>query len=263
MSCARNHPLALFVCCGVAGLAGLAADDAAAQGMTPLRVDPILLGLPPVEKKPAPEKAAEPVVDKARAEVTPVDAQAVESKSLATDAEAEPAVKPKAAPARAASPDKIPARAVAPAVAPAAVAPAPSAPAQSSSPVVAAPAPRPREQGAAPATRGVPASTQPVSPMRSEPPAGKVTTLAPLQVHPGLLGPSAVAGAPAPVAASGAVPGKVAGRPASAPTLPPGVSKVTTLPALRVHPGLLGLPAVAGAPVPGAVVASGPATLAG
>ncbi|MBI2308956.1 MAG: LPS-assembly protein LptD [Rhodocyclales bacterium] len=267
MSCARKNPLALFVCCGVAGLAGLAADDAVAQGMTPLRVDPVLLGLPPAEKKPpaAPEKATEPAAEKARAEVKPVDTQAVESKSLPTDAEAEAAAasKPKAAPARAASPDKIPARAVAPAEAPAAVAPAPSAPMQSSSPVVAAPAPRPREQETVPATRGAPGSTQPVSPTRAEPPAGKVTTLAPLQVHPGLLDPSAVAAAPAPVAAGGAAPSKVAGRPASAPTLPPGVSKVTTLAPLRVHPGLLGLPAMAGAPVPGAVAAGAPATLAG
>ena len=73
MSCARNRTLALVVCCGVASLG---AGDALAQGMTPLRVDPVLLGLPPVEKKPpATVKPSEPPPERVRAEVKPVEAQ--------------------------------------------------------------------------------------------------------------------------------------------------------------------------------------------
>jgi LPS-assembly protein len=210
-SCVRNQSLALVVCCGVASLV---AGDALAQGMTPLRVDPVLLGLPPVEKKaPAPAKPVEPPSERVRAEVKPVESQTVESKPLTAEGETaatEAQAKPAARASSAAASDQIPARAVAPAVAPSApvsAAPAPApVPAQSSSPVVAAPAPRPREQEAA-ASRVAPgvsgsgaSSSRSVAPV--PPPAsvsgGKVTTLEPLRVHPGLLGLPVVAGGSAP-----------------------------------------------------------------
>lgn len=167
MSNARNSStsLPLIVCCGVA--AGLVAGEAAAQAMTPLRVDPTLLGLPPVEKKVP--KPAEPV-ERPRAEVKTVDTQPVETRPLGdeTAATAAPETKPASSSRRSAkaSADQIPSRAVAPAAEkPAAVAapvPQPS-PSQSSSPVTAAPAPRPREDESrrAAATVGDSANTAP------------------------------------------------------------------------------------------------------
>ncbi|MBK8523525.1 MAG: LPS assembly protein LptD [Betaproteobacteria bacterium] len=180
--------------------------------MTPLRVDPVLLGLPPVEKKPpATVKPSEPPPERVRAEVKPVEAQAVESKPLeaegdvaATEAKTKSGARSRAS--SAASSDQVPARAVAPAAAPAApvsAAPAPApAPMQSSSPVVAAPAPRPREQEAAargtPGTSGSPASRSvATAPVPAPASGGKITTLEPLRVHPGLLGLPVVAGSPA------------------------------------------------------------------
>ena len=49
------------MCCGFANalLAGYA-GEAAAQAGTPLRVDPVLLGLPPVKPEPVPAPAAKP-----------------------------------------------------------------------------------------------------------------------------------------------------------------------------------------------------------
>lgn len=198
MPCSRNRPLALIACCG---LLGIVAGEAAAQAMTPLRVDPVLLGLPPVEKKaPAPQKSAEPAKsdERSRAEVKTVDPAAVEAKPLTAESDAAPAAaegKKKSAeavrPAKPAAADQIPARAVAPAepAAPVVAAPSPApAPAQSSSPVVAAPAPRPREQEAASA-----ASAPKAVAAGSAPGGDKVTTLAPLRVHPGLLGQPVVA----------------------------------------------------------------------
>ena len=202
MPCSRNRPLALIACCG---LFGFVAGEAAAQAMTPLRVDPVLLGLPPVEKKaPAPQKSAEPAKpeERSRAEVKTVDPAAVEAKPLASEGET-PAVasesRKKSAP-KVAAPDQIPAKAAAPAepAAPVVATPFPAPlPAQSSSPVVAAPAPRPREQEVKPAAvAGSPAASAPAAT------TGKVTTLAPLRVHPGLLG--------LPVVASGETPSRTA-----------------------------------------------------
>ena len=58
---ARRKQLALFMCCGFANalLAGYA-GEAVAQAGTPLRVDPVLLGLPPVKPEPVPAPAAKP-----------------------------------------------------------------------------------------------------------------------------------------------------------------------------------------------------------
>lgn len=223
MSCVRNISLAVLVCCG------LAAGEAAAQAMTPLRVDPVLLGLPPVEKKaPVPAKPAEPPAEeRARAEVKPVDSQTVEAKPLTGQAESATApAKTKAAetarPAKAAAPDQLPARAVAPAetVAPTVAAPAPApVPAQSSSPVVAAPAPRPREQQAAtPAGAAKPVAAA----VPTAPSGGKVTMLEPLRVHPGLLGLPVLAGAPSAVAGG-----------ARASSAAPAIAAMTTLAGLE------------------------------
>lgn len=224
MSCSCSRPLALFLCCG---LAGFAAGDAIAQGMTPLRVDPTLLGLPPVEKKaPQPPKPAESAVESGRAEVKPVEGGAVEQRPLVADGESAPAAPSKqspAKPARAASPDQIPAQAVAPKAAPAAAEPSPAPlPQQSGSAVVAAPAPRPRDDerpagaavaaGAATTTAKVSPAAAPVQPAAAPTPSStKVTTLAPLRVHPGLLGqPVLASGGGAPGAVVRAAPGTVA-----------------------------------------------------
>ena len=201
MSCSCSRPLALFLCCG---LAGFAAGEALAQGMTPLRVDPTLLGLPPVEKKaPQPPRPAEPATEAGRAEVKPVESGGVEQRPLAADdesAQPAPARKAPAKPARAASPDQIPAQAVAPKTPPATAEPSPAPlPQQSGSAVVAAPAPRPRDDerssvpggatGAAANTAKVTPAVAPVPPAAAPTPSSsKVTTLAPLRVHPGLLG---------------------------------------------------------------------------
>lgn len=254
MPCSRNRSLALIVCCS---LAGLFAGDALAQGMTPLRVDPVLLGLPPAEKKapaPAPAKPVEPPAERPRAEVKPVESQAVETKPLTAEAESSTSspkeVRPKAAePARAsspASPDQAPARVAAPASVPA------------GTPAAAASVPRP-------------VAASPIggkSAVTSAPSGSKVTTMEPLRVHPGLLGMPVVAGAPAPhpVAVS-----PVGGKPAMA-GAPASGEKVTVLEPLRVHPGLLGMPVVAGGAASGraasAQLAAGaayapPTTLAG
>ena len=88
---ARRKPLALLLCYGFAGVvAGTQAADALAQAPAPLRVDPVLLGLPPVTPAEAPAPAAvvpAPVPQEAaRVEIKPVDQPAVEAR---TDADAQ------------------------------------------------------------------------------------------------------------------------------------------------------------------------------
>ncbi|MBW7901097.1 MAG: LPS assembly protein LptD [Rhodocyclaceae bacterium] len=163
-ACNGKQSLALIVCCGVAALA---ADEAAAQAATPLRVDPALLGQPPAEKKPAPAQpaepaAAEPTAEKARADVQPVDAQAVERRAL------EPAAVPEPRPAVPTAPAAAPASPAIPAAAPALPARAPAK---------------------APAARDAAAES-----------SVKTTTLTPLRVHPDLLRttPALAGTAPAP-----------------------------------------------------------------
>jgi len=127
--------MAIFVCCAFSGaVVGGLALPVAAQGLTPLRVDPTLLGLP----------APEPVKPAARSEVRPVPAPAVEERSDAAAngagngaensagaaADAAPANSGRTTPrasTRRAAPDAIPAAAVAPvpAAEPAALTPAP------------------------------------------------------------------------------------------------------------------------------------------
>jgi LPS-assembly protein len=137
----RRKPLALLICCGFAGtVAGSLVSEVQAQDMAPLRVDPLLLGLPPL--KPA-EVSALPALEKSRAEVKTVDVTPVEPR-----ADTAQLAKP-AAPAKTikATAGQIPARAVAPQPAPVVATPSRApAPAETASPVVAAPARDPREE---------------------------------------------------------------------------------------------------------------------
>ncbi len=217
----RRKPIALLICYGFAGtLAGAYVADAHAQAATPLRVDPVLLGLPPIKPSEAPAPAT-PVsgapVDKARAEVKPVEAAVVEARSVDVEVKTEPeASKPEVAsqPAKA-STQAIPARTVA--------TPAPSpAPTATVSPVVAVPAPSPREEQ----TQAVP-----LEPARQtakqptpvpQPPAA--TTQSPVQAQV----PPVAQPQPAPVYKSTA----------------PANAAVSSLTPLRVDPALLGLPPV-------------------
>lgn len=186
----RRKPLALLICCGFTGtLAGGFAGAALAQATTPLRVDPVLLGLPPA--KPA---AAAPA-EQPRTEVKPVEAPAVEAKPVEAKptepAAARPA--PPAVPAGSgkASTREIPARAVAPQAAPTVVTPSRApVPVQTLSPVVAVPARNPREAAsaavAAPAPRQSLRQPQPAPPMQGQ--ASAATSMAPFRVDPALLG---------------------------------------------------------------------------
>ena len=79
------------MCCGFANalLAGYA-GEAAAQAGTPLRVDPVLLGLPPVKPEPVPAPAAKPApsaVKEERVEIKQVDIPVVEARPVAVPAE--------------------------------------------------------------------------------------------------------------------------------------------------------------------------------
>ena len=63
----RRKPLAVLICCGFTSTfaGGLVSE---AQAAEPLRVDPVLLGLPPIKPAEAPLPAERP-----RAEVKPVE----------------------------------------------------------------------------------------------------------------------------------------------------------------------------------------------
>lgn len=118
----RRKQIALLFCSGlVSAWMGALAQNAQAQSLTPLRVDPTLLGLPPIKpaEAPAPAETVREAV-----EVTPVDVSTVEATNAedagTTDPEViQPEKRKKASrpeikrPVQAA-PDRIPARAVAP-----------------------------------------------------------------------------------------------------------------------------------------------------
>lgn len=241
MPLSRIVSQASIACCVVAVFA---AGEAVAQGMTPLRVDPTLLGMPPVEKKappppakktepatpvaPAAEAPAETQTERPRAEVKTVDPSAVEAKPLTEEAAGSPSAaerrkaEPKQ-PARAASPDRIPAQAVAPSTpaTPVVAEPVPApVPVQTGAPAAVVPAPRPREDARAP-------SRAPAAAAASAPPSvgGKVTTLAPLSVHPGLLGLPAPAVAGAASRSGSAAASAAATGTASAPSTVAGIEK--------------------------------------
>ncbi|MFZ2852570.1 MAG: hypothetical protein WAZ34_00485, partial [Rhodocyclaceae bacterium] len=186
----RRKPLALLICCAFAGsLAGTLAGQA--QAAEPLRVDPVLLGLPPIKPVEAP-----PPVEPVRSVIHPVEAPVVESRPVPVEPQAS-----RPAANRQASPAEIPARAVAPQAAPAVVVPSPlPAPAEAALPLLVVPArdPREDERKAAPVQR-----SQAVVPPASPAPAAALRTgaLAPLRVDPALLGlPPVVASRPAPYA---------------------------------------------------------------
>ncbi len=85
----RRKQLALFLCCGVAGLSA----EAMAQSATPLRVDPALLGLPPL-KSESPARLETPAGRDSAAEAKPVEPEKVETQPLPVPApEAAPPVK--------------------------------------------------------------------------------------------------------------------------------------------------------------------------
>jgi len=183
----RRKPLALLICCGFTStFAG------AAQAAEPLRVDPVLLGLPPLKPAEAP-----PVPGDQSPDAIPVPTPAPTPTPT-------PAAAPKAPKA---SPAGIPARTAVPQAAPAVATPAPlPTPAETVSPVIAAPARDPREDE----RQAVPAPLAPQSlpqndkaPLAASPapaiahsPAktgGPVSALAPLRVDPALLGAPPVA----------------------------------------------------------------------
>jgi LPS-assembly protein len=225
-----RKPLTVLVCCELFALAGGFVADAQAQSMQPLRVDPVLLGLPPAPPPPPPvatpaPASPAPVQESPRAEVKPVEAPAVELRA------SEPADVPQASvskgKSRKASPNEIPARAVAPAAPPEVLKPSPAPMPVEPLPVVTVvPAGRSRDDE----SRATPKAV--IEP-QAQPVPAPVTRAAP---------PSSSTQA-APVNGSGSV-AKMA----------PG-----TLPALQVHPGLLGEP-VPSAPVP-SVAARVPAEL--
>ncbi|MEI7612901.1 MAG: lipid IV(A) palmitoyltransferase PagP [Betaproteobacteria bacterium] len=147
-----------------------------AQAPAPLRVDPVLLGLPPIKPEQAPAPARPPVaVEKSRTEVTPVEAMVVESRPVKSEpapsksiqVPREESVSPQVSPVVATPPSVSapqPVRRIEPAAQP---------PLPARLPVVASPAP---------AIRPTPQQY----PLAS---AGKGTSsLAPLRVDPALLG---------------------------------------------------------------------------
>lgn len=212
MSHAHRKPLAVIVCCELMALAG----GVQAQSMQPLRVDPVLLGLPPAtapapasspSPSPAPAPSPAPEADPGRAEVRPVAPAVVEAVDGAERAGTASGAAP-AAPAaartrqapRPATPGAIPSRAAAPAPAPVEAQPAPPPRPLEPAPAAVIVPSRPSREERATAGGGTP-ETLPAgaaAPVRPPAPAERVTgTLPPLRVDPALLGLPAVAAAPA------------------------------------------------------------------
>ena len=227
----RRKPLALLFCYGFASvLVGSYAVEAQAQASVPLRVDPTLLGLPPVTPATAPVPASVPVnkpptVEPVKVEIKPVEAPVVQAQPVSAEPEVSKPVKVSPNQSPKASAQEIPARAVVPQAAPPVVTPlpVPVAPAVVS-PVVAPPARSPRddEKKVAPVVperktvkqpEPVPSVSEPapvVQPQAARPVSASVaytpsassgvavSSLAPLHVDPALLGqpPAAVVIAP-------------------------------------------------------------------
>ena len=118
----RRKQIALLFCSGlVSAWMGALAQNAQAQSLTPLRVDPTLLGLPPIKpaEAPAPAETVREAV-----EVTPVDVSTVEATNAEDAGTTDPEViqperrkkasRPEIKRPVHAAPDRIPARAVAP-----------------------------------------------------------------------------------------------------------------------------------------------------
>ena len=182
----RRKPLALIFCYGFASVFfGAYATEALAQAPTTLRVDPVLLGLPPASPAEAPAPAR---VEKPRVEITPVEAAVVETKPVEPDPEV---VKPAKAgtnpapetPSRAVSPP-----AAAPAPVPAAVATPVTAPVAPARAVTKQVDPVPQVQ--TPAARAAAQQAIPVAqvPRPSSASASMAPAQATLRVDPALLG---------------------------------------------------------------------------
>lgn len=173
------------MCCGFASafLVGYA-GEAAAQAGTPLRVDPVLLGLPPVKPEQAPAPAAKPAASaekEERAEVKPIETPVVESKPIARPAEPERPASP--AKAAASSGVEVPT----PAATPPAQTAASAAPAESAEQARAVEKPVPvtpvqKEPARAAMPDPVKGSPMPASP------GSRVSSMGPLRVDPALLG---------------------------------------------------------------------------
>jgi len=174
---ARRKQLALILCCSFAGtLAAVHAGDAVAQAPAPLRVDPVLLGLPPVKKEEAKEERAsvpaKPEAPKTQVEVVPVEPAAVEVKTVVAEPEPESPRDERGAAAPAVE-EKAPAAQSGPAVS----SPAKVPPQRPSASVVASPAEKPAVPVIAEKPGAAPAS-----------PDARVSALEPLRVDPALLG---------------------------------------------------------------------------
>ena len=233
----RRKPLALLFYCGLAGVvAGAYTVEAQAQSPAPLRVDPTLLGLPPIkpvetkapaESSPAPVEVS-PVVDTAVVESQPAPEPEKSEVSAAPTPTPEVVAPEKTKRKRvtpAAAPDAIPARAVAPESDPlpveTGVAPEPaSTPQEVSTPAVVPPGRRPRSRESDPQAESqsvTPTVRQPV--IQPEPKRqGAATSPTLLRVDPGLLGTSTVASMP------------------EASPKPPVVKQRTVVPAVGVAP---------------------------
>jgi LPS-assembly protein len=173
-STVRRKPLALFLFYGFASvLVGAYADEAQAQAPVPLRVDPVLLGLPPIKPAEAPTPAPVPApAEKTRVEIRPIEPSVVETR---------PAV-PQAAPIVAVPPPvQAQTVSVSPVPAPAVQAPAKQAEPLAQTPVTATQSPtRPVAQATA--------ASRPLAAASSVATGTAVSALAPLRVDPALLG---------------------------------------------------------------------------
>lgn len=157
----RRKPIALLLCYGIAGaLVGSYAVEVQAQA-APLRVDPTLLGLPPVTPATAPAPASVPVskpkpAEPANADVRPVEAAVVEARPVVIEPEESRTVKTAKPVQSSASPkvsaQEVPVRPMAPQAAPVVAAPVVAKPvpaplaAGRDLPVLAAPPRTPREE---------------------------------------------------------------------------------------------------------------------
>ena len=247
----RRKPIALLLCYGIAGaLVGSYAVDAHAQA-APLRVDPTLLGLPPVTPATAPAPASVPVAkpksaEPASVEVRPVEAVVVEARPAAIEPEESRAVKtvkpvqPSAPPK--VSAQEVPVRPMAPQAAPVVAAPVVAKPvpaplaAGRDLPVLAAPPRTPREEEKPIAVAAPPRQTAKApEPLPSAPAAASVP---PLPVSGAVPAPAVtpVPKTPAPATQQTVA---AAAKPFVSTAASSGVA-VSQLEPLRVDPALLG-----------------------
>ncbi len=80
----RRQQFGVFLCIGLIGaLVGVCPGEAAAQGAVPLRVDPVLLGLPPVTPEPAKPASQDSESNrKDTAEIRPVESTTIEARPI-------------------------------------------------------------------------------------------------------------------------------------------------------------------------------------